>query len=98
MKAHLEKYRNFKTRIEMFGIDREYKQICAFLLGFDYTGNEPFLHGFREWLLNEHSVWSEFAWPNLVKHIYALSDPELRNELDLIAFLFDRIDRFLDRG
>lgn len=58
-----KKIRTFKSRIEMFGPDRDYDQVAAFICGLDYATDGTLLGGFREWLHAKYNIkYSQFGW------------------------------------
>lgn len=103
-------FKEVARRPEMFGVDRRYAVLTAFVMGCDEAGGRHLLHGFQEWLLARHrpGTRSSLGWDALLADLVG---PSSANENGrhtsyrdlgedesepLAKFMFDELDRFLE--
>lgn len=93
----------------MYGVDRRYSVLTAFVTGCHEASGRRLLQGFEEWLLQEHrpGTRSSLGWQGL---LIDLVDPALDaptgeatglehaedDSAPLTKFMFDELDRFLE--
>lgn len=99
--APRETLQAFHRLLGMYIIRGTYAEACALVIGLDEGVPNPFLRGFRAWLVDRNGERPELAFPDLVLREAGVTDKGSRSELTesendaCIQVLFDLLDSYL---
>ena len=96
-----DRLRSYRTRIGMHTVRGTFAEACALVIGLDDGVPEPFLRGFKPWLVARGSDQPALAFPDLVLREAGVKDKGGRSELTAsendacIQALFNLLDSYL---